>query len=103
MLHAVFCLVTIATTLHKQVIPGGAGAAVCNDGSPYAYYFAPGSDPDKWIVFQMGGSYCYNEASCDARRQHDSNLMSSKGLAATLSINAGIISDSVKDNPYFAA
>jgi len=103
MLHAVSCLMTIATTLHKHVILGGAGAAVCNDGSPYAYYIAPGSDPSKWVLFQMGGSYCWNEASCDARRRHDSTQMSSKGLAATLSINSGIISDNVKDNPYFAA
>jgi hypothetical protein len=100
---AASCLMTIATTLHKQVVHTGAGAAVCNDGSPYAYFVAPGSDSNKWIFFQMGGSYCWNKASCDARRRHDSSQMSSNGLAASLSINSGIISDDVNDNPYFAA
>jgi hypothetical protein len=102
MLHAVACLASIATTLQKQTIPSGPNAAVCNDGTPYVYYLAKGATSDKWVFFQQGGSYCWNEASCTARATHDSSQMSSRGLPQTLTIGAGILASSARDDPYFA-
>ena len=89
-------------TLQKVVIQSGSGSAVCNDGSPYAYYLHAGTSPGKWVFFQMGGSYCWDEASCNTRKSHDSSQMSSHGLPATLDIAAGIISDDASDNPFFS-
>ena len=100
-------LTSLGTTLTKVVLPVDSGVA-CNDGSPYAYYLytpstvedgvdgAPGS---KWVFFQQGGSYCWDEASCKARA---TNLMSSKGLSPELNIASGILSDDPAENPFFA-
>ena len=42
--------------------------AVCNDGSPAAYYFAPGSPSSKtFLVYLSGGGQCYDAASCAGR------------------------------------
>ena len=43
--------------------------AVCNDGSPYAFYVSPGSGAgaDDWLVFLKGGGACFDDESC-ARR-----------------------------------
>ena len=89
-------------SLQKVVIPTtGASSAVCNDGSPYAYYVHKGTS-SKWVFYQQGGSYCWDEPSCNARKRHDSTQMSSKGLSQTLNIVSGILSDAVADNPYYA-
>jgi Pectinacetylesterase len=34
--------------------------AVCNDGSPGAFYFNPGTDSNLWIVYLEGGA-CYTQ------------------------------------------
>lgn len=94
--------VSFGTVLQKVVLPASSGA-VCNDGSPYAYYLYindEASATSKWVFFQQGGSYCWDEASCKARA---SNLMSSKGLPSELTIANGILSDSPAENPYFAS
>ena len=44
--------------------------AVCNDGSPAVFYFAPHSDPadrGKWIVFLQGGGGCQTGQDCAQR------------------------------------
>ena len=42
--------------------------AVCNDGTPAAYYFAPGSPSSKtFLVYLSGGGQCYDAASCAGR------------------------------------
>ena len=78
-------------------------SAVCNDGSPYAYYLEKSatSSPN-WIFFQEGGSYCWDQVSCNERRSTNSNLMTSKGLKDTIVITKGIVSDSTAANPYYA-
>lgn len=102
MLHIAASALLSLASLQKVVIPSGADAAVCNDGTPYAFFLGMGSASDKWVFFQQGGSYCWSKASCDERRSHDSTQMSSKGLPNTLSITSGIISDDTNDNPYYA-
>ena len=41
--------------------------AVCNDGSAAGYYIEHGTDPDLWLIYLGGGSWCWDEASCAAR------------------------------------
>jgi hypothetical protein len=62
--------------------------AVCNDGSPAAYYLYKG-DPSAWVVHQQGGWWCWDAYSCQVRWDHFANhttdkrtLMSTKDLAA---------------------
>jgi O-palmitoleoyl-L-serine hydrolase len=86
--------------LQKQEIPLSATSAVCNDGSPYAYFLGLGTETDKWVFFQQGGSYCWDEDSCNSR---GSNYMSSNGLPSTETISVGILSDDASNNPYYAA
>ena len=102
MLHVAACVMSLGTVLLRQVITPATNSAVCNDGTPYMYYLAKGTTTNKWVFFQQGGSYCWNEASCTARKGDDSTQMSSRGLPSQLTLDAGIISDSVSDNPYFA-
>lgn len=101
MLQAAAALVTLSTLL-KEVVPAGPTSAVCNDGTQYAYYLEMGTATDKWILFQQGGSYCWNKATCDYRRSHDSTQMSAKQLPPSLNLADGILSDSLSENPYFA-
>mmetsp|Transcript_107808 Transcript_107808/g.300555 ORF Transcript_107808/g.300555 Transcript_107808/m.300555 type:complete len:405 (+) Transcript_107808:188-1402(+) len=39
--------------------------AICNDGSPAAYYYRPGRPGTRrWLVFLEGGMWCWDAASC---------------------------------------
>jgi O-palmitoleoyl-L-serine hydrolase len=76
--------------------------AVCNDGSPAAYYFRPGSaaNKDKWIIFFKGGGGCSSEDSCLARADQDVSLVSSLKYPTT-SKEAGIFTANPSLNPDF--
>ena len=39
-------------TLHSLTAP----TAVCNDGSPAAYYFSEGTNSDLWVLYLEGGA-----------------------------------------------
>lgn len=41
--------------------------AVCNDGTPAVFYFAPGTDRTKWLIFLQGGGACRDGQSCAER------------------------------------
>lgn len=42
--------------------------AVCTDGSHANYYWSKGTtEPNKWLVYLMGGGWCHDKGSCDAR------------------------------------
>lgn len=41
--------------------------AVCNDGTPAAYYVHRGADPSRWLVHQQGGWWCWDDYSCQVR------------------------------------
>jgi hypothetical protein len=61
--------------------------AVCNDGTPAAYYIYR-SDPTQWVLHQQGGWWCWDDYSCQVRWDHFANhsselrtLMSTAALA----------------------
>jgi hypothetical protein len=82
-------------------IPTSEGSAVCNDGSPYAYYLSQ-SGSKNWVFFQNGGSYCWDKASCDYRKLHSSNQMTSNGIPASVNLASGIMSNDPAQNPHYA-
>lgn len=41
--------------------------AVCNDGSPAAYYIHKGTDPTRWVVHMQGGWWCWDQYSCQVQ------------------------------------
>jgi hypothetical protein len=70
----------------QQGVAGGLGAgddltkyvvdnarfpdAVCNDGTPAVFYYAPASkveDRNKWLIFLQGGGSCFDAQSCAER------------------------------------
>jgi hypothetical protein len=76
--------------------------AVCNDGSPAAFYFQPGSGADrrKWIVFFQGGGGCATDAACATRWTDQHNLMTSSRLPQRLEYG-GFLSSLSSENPDF--
>jgi O-palmitoleoyl-L-serine hydrolase len=77
--------------------------ALCNDGSPAAFYFRPGKDPDrnKWIVFFQGGGGCATDATCMARWADQHNLTTSSGLQMR-QFPDNFLSGDEHENPDFA-
>lgn len=68
--------------------------AVCNDGSSAGFYYAPpeegdAKDPPVWILFQQGGSWCWNDGSCRAR----SRALSSSNAWETKMTFTGILAE----------
>ena len=53
----------------KKFLPAqhAAAGAVALDGSPYAYYVAPGAERTRYVVFQKGGGWCYSDLECAER------------------------------------
>lgn len=74
--------------------------AICLDGTPGGYYYAPGSGAgaSKWVLFFQGGGWCYNEYDCWGRSK--TALGSSKSWGPTMDIG-GIMSDDCNSNPTF--
>lgn len=55
--------------------------AVCNDGSPGAFYFQNATDPAKahlWMVYLEGGGWCYDDETCYTRMSQSPSLTSSQ-------------------------
>ena len=56
-----------------------ARKAVCNDGTPAAFYFQKGNlnndeellEQNKWVIFLKGGSSCSSDEDCIARMEED--------------------------------
>jgi hypothetical protein len=94
---------TGAQGIKHEVKDAAKRGAVCNDGSPAAFYLRPGKDPDrhKWIVFLQGGSGCATDADCSARWKDQRNLMTSLGLPRQRQ-EPGLFSDDERENPDFA-
>eukprot|EP01126_Amoeba_proteus_P013288 TRINITY_DN15614_c0_g4_i1.p1 TRINITY_DN15614_c0_g4~~TRINITY_DN15614_c0_g4_i1.p1 ORF type:complete len:401 (+),score=54.63 TRINITY_DN15614_c0_g4_i1:95-1204(+) len=54
--------------------------AICNDGSRGVYYYADALDPafdNKFLIYLVGGSQCYDKQSCAQRFASTPSLMSS--------------------------
>uniref|UniRef100_A0A7S4H9U1 Pectin acetylesterase n=1 Tax=Guillardia theta TaxID=55529 RepID=A0A7S4H9U1_GUITH len=83
--------------------------ARCNDGSGGAYYFAPASSrggamarTDMWLVFLMGGGWCWDETSCASRYSTSPSLMSSKQFPEEREVD-GILSADPTISPLATA
>lgn len=66
---------------------GSDPLAVCNDGTPSAYYFKEYTDyssRDYWLFHLPGGGQCYNEETCATR---DETLISSNFFPDTLALS----------------
>jgi len=82
----------------RTLVTGIPGAA-CLDGSPPAYYFAPGSGSgaDKWLIFHQGGGWCTSLADCYGRSL--GKLGSSKTYPPTEDLGGGYFSKDATVNP----
>ena len=81
-----------------------ARGAVCNDGSPAAYYARPGvgADRDRWIIFLEGGGGCSTPEECVRRwNPNNTDRMSSRTYPETLALADGLFSDDPTLNPRF--
>eukprot|EP01084_Bolivina_argentea_P181765 313878_1 len=89
------------TNIGKSVLLTEAAqknGAVCLDGSPGNYYFAPGSETKKYLFFLEGGGWCFNENSCWSRR--NGSLGSTKADAKTYNLNdVGFLGNDSKLSP----
>jgi len=73
--------------------------AVCNDGSPGAYYYAPSpSGSNQWLIYLEGGMWCWDQQSCQSRMQSTPFEMSSTGWKSTQIV--GGVFNSQSDNPF---
>lgn len=80
--------------LHLQSLAAVDALAVCNDGSPGAYFFqASATGSSLWIVYLQGGMWCWDQASCQARFSGTDFEMSSTNWPATEQVG-GIFSTS---------
>lgn len=80
--------------------------AVCLDGSPGNFYWAPATDPklaSTWILFFEGGGWCYSAVDCTQRSHKD--LGSTKLDAPTMTqtgYSGGIFNADSSVNPEWA-
>jgi len=73
--------------------------AICNDGTPAAFYFRSGTST-KWILYLEGGGFCYDKTSCDLRWKGSPSLMTSK-LFGPDREGSGILSSNQSINAYW--
>jgi len=94
------------TTTLTLIVLDKWSEAVCNDGSPAAYYFRRGSGAGarSWIIHLQGGGICTSITDCDARRDSEKHQaafrMTSNGLPQRIQ-GKGIVSTSPEINPDF--
>jgi hypothetical protein len=72
--------------------------AVCNDGTPSAYYFKSTSRFENihdWIIFLEGGGECYSEKSCYERSIY-STMMTSQYFTETIDLDGIFQEDDTK-------
>jgi len=107
----VLVLVTILSTsaqgqnaeLTKQSL-SGYSKAICNDGSPAAYYLATeGSTSGDVLIYLEGGGSCTDPYDCQLRCDRESYLCSSTEYPNTLQGEAVVFSLSQEENPAFAS
>ncbi|XP_051151515.1 pectin acetylesterase 8-like [Andrographis paniculata] len=84
------------TYLHTAVSQG----AVCLDGSPPAYYYAPGNGTgaDSWLIYIEGGGWCGNETDCITRA---TQRYGSSYQMANKTYFGGLLSEKPNVNPDF--
>ena len=93
-----------STPMHLQWLSQIDPLAVCNDGSPGAYYFSPSTDSaysNYFVIHLPGGSQCYDSDSCKQRWATLPNYMGSSGLNDTC-YKTGILDSSDTITPLSA-
>lgn len=80
--------------------------AVCNDGSPSGYYFAPGSGvgATAWVIHLQGGGFCFDFDSCQRREQRptqETAMSSNDWPPETTGSGNGLMSADPSENPDF--
>lgn len=82
-----------STTMTKVLLSSYANA-VCNDGSPAAFYWRPGfgNGNTSYVVHLQGGAWCTDQASCLDRATSSPDLVSSNGYPATSDHSLGLFS-----------
>mmetsp|Transcript_4378 Transcript_4378/g.15192 ORF Transcript_4378/g.15192 Transcript_4378/m.15192 type:complete len:467 (-) Transcript_4378:87-1487(-) len=80
----------------------GYPEAVCNDGSPAAFYLGAGkssSSPSTWLIFLGEGGECWDEVTCAERWDREPSRMSSQGFGSTIAVG-GLFSQDPSLTPY---
>ena len=105
---ALLLAATTAATAEEQTMNlvfvrnATARLAVANDGSPAAFYVAPGSDPNLFLVHLEGGWWCSTLQSC-SQRWASGQGMSSKNLSATWQTSGYYSRDCLKNVAWCSA
>lgn len=97
---------TPADAIVHKLDPVRYPVALCNDGSPGAYFLRPGFGPAarRWILFLDGGGQCGDAAECAARYRSRRADMSSEQLidgAVVQQTLEGFKSSDPSENPDF--
>lgn len=97
---------TPADTIVHKLDPARYPAALCNDGSPGAYFLRPGFGPGarRLLLYLEGGGHCGAAAECAARFRGRRDLMSSEPLvdgAVIPRMGEGFKSIDPTENPDF--
>jgi len=86
--------------------PARDHGAVCLDGTPGAFYWAPATDvalATTWVIFFQGGGWCYNEEDCAERSKGDLGSSRDWGPNMTqVDYASGIFGGDPDLNPDFA-
>jgi len=85
--------------------------AICNDGSPAAYYYRAGEGlgSSRWIIRLQGGGWCWDINSCQDRQKYAPYWTSTSVCPPTLNDtqtilgvgHEGILSGDMTKNPHF--
>ena len=74
--------------------------AICNDGSPGAFYIRK-TNSTKWVIHLVGGWWCWDKKTCEQRKQQLPYLMSSNFLKPTKNETTGIFKEDKIENLSF--
>jgi hypothetical protein len=78
----------------------GDDSVKCNDGSPVAYYTRTPNLNNNWVVFlEYGGSYCWDQETCDSRVTSDEEYTTSNLLEMEKEED-GLLSTDPYINPF---
>lgn len=93
----------VASVMRKmEVVNAEEREALCNDGTPAAYYFRPATQEhvNDWVVFLHGGGACGSDSTCADRAKESPRYVSSGNHPETIR-QEGIFSSSASENPDF--
>ena len=91
------CLAAPAQQIHSLA---AYPTALCNDGTPGAYYLRPSkSGSTRWVFYLEGGGNCDSESTCQTTRMKSYYFTTSTGWNGKSA--AGILSSNPTTNPTF--